>query len=82
MCFPQAARTVLHSSEPVNQMAADLVEIDIQSIVKQTLWTSTLDIKKEYQIICSCEFELNQIICLSSKFYSGRREDDHGQPNM
>ncbi|XP_046852562.1 transcription factor RFX4-like [Xenia sp. Carnegie-2017] len=35
----QAARTVLHSSEPVMQMASDWKTIDFDEITNQTLWT-------------------------------------------
>lgn len=52
----QAARTVLHSTEPVTQMIADWQEIDFKEIVKQTLWTFSSDPATDCQVIEKCKY--------------------------
>jgi len=45
----QAARSVLHSTEPVNQMAEDLADIKICSIIEQTLWMISERPEKDFK---------------------------------
>lgn len=47
----QAARTVLHSAEPVTQMVNDWQDIDFKEIIKQTLWTFSTDPEADCQVI-------------------------------
>jgi regulatory factor X 4 len=52
----QAARTVLHSSEPVTQMVNDWRSIDFNEIVKQTLWTFSSNPEADYEVIETCKY--------------------------
>ena len=52
----QAARTVLHSSEPVVQMVSDWQSIDFKEIVKQTLWTFSSNPKDDFLVIETCKY--------------------------
>ena len=50
--FPsQAARTVLHSAEPVSQMLNDWKQIDFEGIARQALWTFSHEVDEEYEVI-------------------------------
>ena len=51
----QAARTVLHSGDPVTQMVNDWRSIDFNEIVKQTLWTFSSNPEADYQVIETCK---------------------------
>ena len=51
----QAARTVLHSSEPVLQMVNDWRSIDFNKILKQTLWTFSSNHEDDYRVIETCK---------------------------
>ncbi|XP_028401353.1 transcription factor RFX4-like isoform X2 [Dendronephthya gigantea] len=47
----QAARTVLHSSEPVLQMVNDWRSVDFNKILKQTLWTFSSNHEDDCRVI-------------------------------
>jgi len=49
--FHQAARTVLHSAEPVTQMLADWGQIDFEGIARQAMWTFGQETEDEYTMI-------------------------------
>ena len=50
----QAARTVLHSAEPVSQMLADWKQIDFEGIARQGLWTFSNNVDRDYELIKKC----------------------------
>ncbi len=52
----QAARSVLHSVEPVNQMAEDLGKIDVINIIEPTLWMSSKNKERDFNMIYNCKF--------------------------
>ena len=58
----QAARTVLHSAEPVSQMLNDWKQIDFEGITRQALWTFTNEMEDEWELI----YDRKQNLFLSS----------------
>lgn len=54
----QAARTVLHTSEPATQMVNDWKSIDFKEIIKQTLWTFSSKPAADYEVIEACKYLL------------------------
>lgn len=48
---PQAARTVLHSAEPVSQMLNDWKQIDFEGIARQALWTFSQSVEEDYELV-------------------------------
>lgn len=51
----QAARTVLHNSEPVMQMASDLNEIRMDDLMQQILWIRHGNVVEEYDSLVKCK---------------------------
>ncbi|XP_065056710.1 regulatory factor X 4-like [Rhopilema esculentum] len=49
----QAARTVLHSTDPVSQMAEDLRQVKVSTIIEQTLWMTSKRPEKDFKQIYS-----------------------------
>lgn len=47
----QAARTVLHSAEPVSQMLNDWKQIDFEGIARQALWAFSNEKEEDYELI-------------------------------
>lgn len=47
----QAARTVLHSAEPVSQMLNDWKQIDFEGIARQALWTFSQSVEEDYELV-------------------------------
>ncbi|KAJ7392810.1 hypothetical protein OS493_010470 [Desmophyllum pertusum] len=47
----QAARTVLHSAEPVAQMLNDWKQIDFEGIARQALWTFSQSVEEDYELV-------------------------------
>lgn len=51
----QASRTVVHSSEITSQMLDDWLNVDRNSIIKQTLYTMDNYSENDHQIIVQCK---------------------------
>ena len=49
--YCQAARTVLHSAEPVSQMLNDWKQIDFEGIARQAMWTFSESAKDDYELV-------------------------------
>ena len=47
----QAARTVLHSAEPVSQMLNDWKQIDFEGITRQAMWTFSESVDDDYELV-------------------------------
>lgn len=58
----QAARTVLHSAEPVSQMLTDWKQIDFEGIVRQALWTFSQTVEEDYELINEHFKEFTQLL--------------------
>ncbi|XP_031554707.1 transcription factor RFX4-like isoform X2 [Actinia tenebrosa] len=58
----QAARTVLHSSDPVIQMLADWGQIDFEGIARQAMWTFSQDSEEDYVMIKEIHAEFTQLL--------------------
>lgn len=58
----QAARTVLHSAEPVSQMLTDWKQIDFEGISRQALWTFSQSIAEDYELINEHFKEFTQLL--------------------
>ena len=54
----QAARTVVHSPEITSQMLDDWCNVDLSSIVKQTLYTMDSYSDREHNVIVKCKLSL------------------------
>lgn len=65
VCFClQAARTVLHSAEPVSQMLTDWKQIDFEGISRQALWTFSQSIAEDYELINERKYTHNWFAAL------------------
>ena len=51
----QAARTVIHSAEITSQMLEDWINVDLNSIIKQTLYTMDSYSDREHNVIVKCK---------------------------
>jgi len=51
----QAARTVIHSPEIISQMLDDWLSVDLNSIIKQTLYTMDNYSERDHQTIINCK---------------------------
>ena len=64
----QAARTVLHSAEPVSQMLNDWKQIDFEGIARQALWTFSQEMEEDYELInerkCTEPVSLVLVVCI------------------
>ncbi|XP_032231120.1 transcription factor RFX4 isoform X2 [Nematostella vectensis] len=58
----QAARTVLHSAEPVTQMLQDWKQIDFEGIARQAMWTFSQNVEKDYAKIKEIHTEFTQLL--------------------
>ncbi|XP_060081441.1 transcription factor RFX4-like [Ylistrum balloti] len=58
----QAARTVIHSAEITSQMLDDWLNVDLNSIIKQTLYTMDNYSEKEHQIIVNLCSEYEKLM--------------------
>ncbi|XP_021366636.1 transcription factor RFX4-like [Mizuhopecten yessoensis] len=58
----QAARTVIHSAEITSQMLDDWLNVDLNSIIKQTLYTMDNYSEKEHQIIVNLCTEYEKLM--------------------
>ncbi|XP_068732820.1 regulatory factor X 4-like isoform X2 [Montipora capricornis] len=58
----QAARTVLHSAEPVSQMLNDWKQIDFEGITRQALWTFNNEMEDEWELIYDHFKEFTQLL--------------------
>lgn len=58
----QAARTVLHSAEPVSQMLNDWKQIDFEGIARQALWTFSHTVEEDYELINEHFKEFTQLL--------------------
>jgi len=58
----QAARTVLHSAEPVSQMLNDWKQIDFEGIARQALWTFSQEVEEDYALINEHFKEFTQLL--------------------
>ena len=53
----QAARTVIHSAEITSQMLEDWINVDLNSIIKQTLYTMDSYSDREHNVIVKCKLQ-------------------------
>lgn len=58
----QAARTVLHSAEPVSQMLNDWKQIDFEGIARQALWAFSNEKEEDYELINEHFKEFTQLL--------------------
>eukprot|EP00794_Sanderia_malayensis_P010996 gene10996-12159_t len=58
----QAARSVLNSVEPVNQMVEDMEKINVTNIIEPTLWMSSGDREKNFKLIYTFFEEFAQLL--------------------
>lgn len=58
----QAARTVLHSAEPVSQMLNDWKQIDFEGIARQALWTFSQSVEEDYELVNEHYKEFTQLL--------------------
>ncbi|KAL9963971.1 hypothetical protein ACROYT_G027536 [Oculina patagonica] len=58
----QAARTVLHSAEPVSQMLNDWKQIDFEGIARQALWTFSQSVEEDYEVVNEHYKEFTQLL--------------------
>lgn len=59
----QAARTVLHSAEPVSQMLNDWKQIDFEGIARQALWAFNDEKEEDYELINERKKSYFLLIC-------------------
>lgn len=58
----QAARTVLHSAEPVSQMLNDWKQIDFEGITRQAMWTFSESVDDDYELVYEYYKEFTQLL--------------------
>lgn len=57
----QAARTVLHSAEPVAQMLNDWKQLDFEGIARQAMWTFSQSVEEDYELVYEREFRTKPV---------------------
>lgn len=61
----QAARTVLHSAEPVSQMLNDWKQIDFEGITRQALWTFSQSVEDDYELVNERKWTKPVVACVT-----------------
>lgn len=62
----QAARTVLHSAEPVSQMLNDWKQIDFEGITRQALWTFSQSVEEDYELVNERKWTKPVVACVTA----------------
>lgn len=62
----QAARTVLHSAEPVSQMLNDWKQIDFEGIARQALWTFSQSVEEDYELVNERKWTKPVVACVTA----------------
>lgn len=57
----KAARTVLHSAEPVAQMLNDWKQLDFEGIARQAMWTFSQSVEEDYELVYEREFRTKPV---------------------